>query len=111
MLAGLGLDATCGVVPRKRLELNRSWTDGALQQIVPSFRIGPVLVDPSEIRMPRVSALPDDDRLRNTWTRRDTPTSWRDDPILAATMAARLADHPAVGHEGWARLLTAPDEA
>ena len=79
----------------------------ALQRIVPSFRVGPVLVDPVEIRMPRISALPEDPagRLRNTWTRRDTPTTWRDDPILAATMAARLAERPAVAHEGWARLV------
>ncbi len=107
VLAGLGINATSGVVPRKGLALNRSWTDAALQRIVPSFRVGPVLVDPVEIRMPRISALPDDPegRLRNTWTRRDTPTTWRDDPILAATMAARLAERPAVAHEGWARLL------
>jgi hypothetical protein len=111
MLAGLGINATCGVVPRKRLELNRSWTDAALQKLVPSFRVGPVLVDPSEIRMPRISAVPADaGRLDNTWTRRDTPVTWREDPILAASMAARLVNHPAVAHEGWVRLVLAEDE-
>ena len=110
VLAGLGINATTGVIPRKRLDLARAWTDAALQRIVPSFRIGPVLVDPKEIRMPRISAMPQGQggALRNTWTRRDTPTTWHDDAILAATMTARLADRPAVAHEGWVRFAPAP---
>jgi hypothetical protein len=112
VLAGLGINATCGLVPRKRLELNRSWTDAALQKLIPSFRVGPVLVDPSSIRMPRISAVPADTPggLQNTWTRRDTPTTWREDPILAASMAARLVDHPSVAHEGWVRLIPAEND-
>ncbi len=111
-LAGLGINATCGLVPRKRLELNRSWTDEALQKLLPSFRVGPVLVDPSQIRMPRISAVPDaaHGSLENTWTRRDTPVSWREDPILAASMAARLVDRPAVAHEGWVRLVVSEND-
>ena len=106
-LAGLSINATSGVVPRKRLELNRSWTDEALQKIVPSFRVGPVLVDPAAIAMPRISALPTDrgDQATTTWTRRDTPATWREDPILASSMAAKLVDHPPVAHEGWVRLV------
>jgi hypothetical protein len=112
MLAGLGINATCGLVPRKRLELNRSWTDAALQKLLPSFRVGPVLVDPGQIRMPRISAVPDDTGggIQSTWTRRDTPVTWREDPILAASMTARLVDHPAVAHEGWVRLVPAEDD-
>ena len=112
VLAGLGINATSGLVPRKRLELSRSWTDAALQQLVPSFRVGPVLVDPAEIRMPRISAIPDDSggRAQDIWTRRDTPVTWRENPILAASMAARLADHPAMAHEGWVRFALAEDD-
>ena len=107
VVAGRAINASSGVVPRKRLELNRSWTDEALQRILPSFRFGPVLVDPDQIRMPRVSALPErrDGDGRQTWTRRDTPMSWRDDAILAATMAACLADTPPAAQEGWIRLM------
>lgn len=111
-LAGLGMNATAGVVPRKRLELNRSWTDAALQKIVPSFRVGPVLVDPAQIRMPRISAVPDDTEggVQTTWTRRDTPVTWKEDPIVAATMAALLVDRPAVANEGYVRFVLAEDD-
>ena len=89
VLAGLGINATCGVVPRKRLELNRSWTDAALQQIVPSFRVGPVLVDPASIRMPRISALPEDP---------DRPAAQHVDP---ARHADDVAGRPDPGrHDG-----------
>lgn len=91
--------ATSGILPRKSIGLLRDWTAGALARIAPSFRIGPVLVDPTTIRLPVVSALP----KRQSWTRRDTPTTWRDDPIVAATEDATLPDQPAAAQEGYIR--------
>ncbi len=106
MQPGLGVHATSGLVPRKRLELSRAWITEPLTRIVPSFRFGPVLVDPETIRLPRVSALPS----AQGWASRDTPTSWRDDPIVAATGTARLPDRPAIAREGWvhARIAEEP---
>ena len=92
--------ATAGVVPRKSVALLRDWVADALARLSPSFRFGPVLVDPQTVRMPRISGLPE----RQIWTHRDTPTSWRDDPIAAATAAALLPDHPAQTQEGWIRV-------
>ncbi len=91
--------ATSGIVPRKSIGLLRDWTAGALARIAPSFRIGPVLVDPRTIRLPVVSALP----KRQSWTRRDTPTTWRDDPIIAATQEATFPDQAAAAQEGYIR--------
>ena len=99
LLPGHGVHATSGVVPRKRLELSRSWIAEPLGRIVPSFRVGPVLVDPEAIRMPPISAI----GPAQAWTRRVTPASWRDDPIAAASDVARLPDSPAQAQEGWVR--------
>ena len=99
LLPGHGVHATSGVVPRKRLELSRSWIAEPLGRIVPSFRVGPVLVDPEAIRMPPISAI----GPAQAWTRRVTPASWRDDPIAAASDVARLPDTPAQAQEGWVR--------
>jgi hypothetical protein len=102
LLPGHGAHATSGVVPRKKLELSRSWVAEPLERIVPSFRVGPVLVDPKTIRMPPISAI----GAPQQWTRRDTPASWRDDPIAAASDVARLPDTPAEAQEGWVRAHT-----
>lgn len=106
LLPGLGVHATCGLVPRKRLELARSWITEPLARIVPSFRFGPLLVDPATVRMPRVPALPDG----QAWAHRETGTTWRDDPIVAATAAARLPDTPAVAQEGWVHARPVDEE-
>jgi hypothetical protein len=92
--------ATSGILPRKELALARDWIAKPLSVLRPSFRIGPVLVDPQTIRMPRVSGL----AKEQVWTRRDTPTSWRDDPIAAADQQARLPDRRAVAQEGYIRV-------
>ncbi|MGI8758655.1 MAG: hypothetical protein ACR2K0_05060 [Acidimicrobiales bacterium] len=102
LLPGHGVHATAGIVPRKKLELARSWVGEPLGRIVPSFRFGPVLVDPKSIRMPPISAL----GPAQEWSHRDTPASWRNDPIAAASDLARLPDSPAQAQEGWVRAHT-----
>ncbi len=92
--------ATSGLLPRKAISLLRDWFAEALDRVVPSFRVGPVLVDPTTIRMPLAAALGRD----QAWTRRDGPTSWHDDPIAAATQQALLPETPAVVHEGYLRV-------
>ena len=95
---------TAGFVPRKSVALLRDWTSAALARIAPSFRMGPVLVDPETIRLPKPSALPKE----QVWTRRDTPTSWKDDPILAATQDALLPETAALVEEGYVRVHIEP---
>ena len=64
------------------------------------MRIGPVLVDPTEIRLPLVHTLGD----QQTFTRRTGPLTWRDDPIVAATQTAYLPTLPHEAQEGWIRV-------
>ena len=103
---GTRVHATSGIVPRKAIGLPRAFVEEALARIAPSFRFGPVLVDPSVIRMPKPSVLPED----QVWTRRDTPTSWRDDPIEAATQFAYLPDISHEAQEGYVRVRIDPSQ-
>jgi hypothetical protein len=97
---GTRVHATSGILPRKSISLPRGFVEAALQRIAPSFRFGPVLVDPTVIRMPKPSVLP----TEQVWTRRDTPTSWRDDPIEAATQFAYLPETSTEAQEGYIRV-------
>lgn len=98
---------TAGVVPRKEITLMRDWTTHALNRIAPSFRAGPVLVDPVRVSLPKAIGLAPD----QLWTRRDSPTTWRDDPILAATGEAELPDRSPVAQEGYLRARPPEDPA
>jgi hypothetical protein len=91
---------TSGVVPRKSLQLARDWVAPGLAVIAPSARVGPVLIDPAAVRLPKISACPKD----QMFTRRDTPSTWKNDPILSATQAALLPDLPHEVQEGYIRI-------
>ncbi|BCJ75227.1 hypothetical protein CS0771_47710 [Catellatospora sp. IY07-71] len=95
---------TSGVLPRKHLSLSDHWVTPGLRRLVPSVRVGPVLVDPAEIRLPLVNLLGD----KQTFTRRTGPLTWRDDPIVAATQTAYLPRSPHEAQEGWIRVT--PEE-
>ena len=68
--------------------------------IAPSARVGPVLIDADQVRLPKISSFPKE----QLWTRRDTPSTWKDDPILAATQTALLPDMPSEVQEGYIRV-------
>ena len=99
MVPGGAAHATCGVLPRTAVQLARDWTADALQQLSPSFRTGPVLLDPKTVRLPKITALPTNQVL----TARTTETTWQDQAIAAATQDALLPDDPPVFREGYIR--------
>jgi hypothetical protein len=105
MHPGGRVHATSGVLPRKAIALARDWFHEALERLSPSFRVGPVLVDPTGVRMPRVTGLGE----YQAFTRRATPLTWRDDAILAASQTALLPDEPAALQEGWIRVQPAQE--
>jgi hypothetical protein len=107
MLPAGKVHVTSGLVPRKALALAEEWVGPALKAISPSVRVGPLLVDPTEIRLPLVRAL----GPRQRFTRRTGPLTWRDDPITAATQAAFLPRMPHEVQEGWIRVAPAEDAA
>ena len=59
MLPGGKVHLTSGILPRKSLALADDWVSPGLRRLVPSLRVGPVLVDPAEIRLPKVASLGD----------------------------------------------------
>jgi hypothetical protein len=92
--------ATLGLVPRKQIGMRRSWVQTGLAAIAPTFRFGPVLVDPQHIRMP----LPADLNGTWVWDYRSDAAKWNEDPTTNATDAALLSIDPATAIEGWLKL-------
>lgn len=96
--------ATTGLLPRKEIGMRREWLVPALGVLAPTFRFGPVLVDPKALRLP----IATDIAGAWTWTHKADLGTWIEEPVTNATQDARLADDPAEAEEGWLR-LTPPD--
>ena len=105
MLPGGRVHLTSGILPRKALALADDWTRHGVQRIVPSVRVGPLLIDPGDIRLPKVHVLGE----AQSFIRRTGPLTWREDPIVSATSAALLPRLPHELAEGWIRVT--PDES
>jgi hypothetical protein len=96
--------ATTGYLPRKEIGMRRSWVAPGLARLAPLFRFGPVLVDPTMIRMPVASDI----RGTWSWSHRTDASTWADDPVINSLGDARLPPNPSQGQEGWLRLT--PEE-
>jgi hypothetical protein len=104
MLPAGKLHLTSGILPRKAISLADDWVTPGLSKVVPSMRVGPLLVDPDEIRLPNVASL----GSKQVFTRRTGTLTWRDDPILASTTNAYLPKMPHEVQEGWIRVDPTP---
>jgi hypothetical protein len=98
------VNATTGMLPRKELGVRRQWIADALAKIAPSFRFGPVLVDPATIRMPVATELSGS----WTWNHRRDVTNWLGEPVTNATGDALIASARDVAEEGWLTLNPPP---
>lgn len=107
MLPGSSATLTCGLVPRFSVRLARAWFAPGLERLSPSVRVGPVLIDPGDVRLPAISAL----GQRQVLSHREGPLDWKDDAILAATQSAVLPDRAYALREGWIRVDPAPAPA
>jgi hypothetical protein len=96
--------ATSGVLPRKEIGMRREWVATALAAISPTFRFGPVLVDPKTLRMP----VPNEIHGTWSWDHRSDIITWAEDPLVSATQDAHLRPDPAQGTEGWMRMQPPP---
>jgi len=92
--------ATSGLTPRKEIGMRREWVASALSQISPTFRFGPVLVDPQRIRMP----IPNDIHGTWSWDHRTDTTDWAEDKVTNTTGDALIPPDPAKAQEGWLRM-------
>jgi hypothetical protein len=96
--------ATTGLLPRKEIGMRREWIAAALAAISPTFRFGPLLVDPKTLRMP----VPNEVHGTWSWDHRADITTWTEDPIVNSTQDAFLRPDPASGTEGWLRMVPPP---
>jgi hypothetical protein len=96
-----------GILPRTDKALARDWVDPGLSVLAPSLRTGPLLIDADKVRLPKIASFPAD----QLFTHRDTPSSWKDDPILSATQSALLPDTQPQVQEGWVRIAPNPPGA
>jgi hypothetical protein len=95
---------TGGLLPRKDIGFRRSWIATGLANISPTFRFGPVLVDPKTIKMP----VAVESFGSWSWDHRATITAWAEDKVVNATQDAILPIDPVTGSEGWLRLMPNP---
>jgi hypothetical protein len=95
------MHATMGLAPRKEIGMRREWVNAGLAAIAPTFRFGPVLVDPQHIRMP----LPVDLNGTWVWDYRAAAANWAENPATNATDDALLGQDPPKASEGWLKLL------
>jgi hypothetical protein len=93
-----------GILPRADQALARDWVNPGLSVLAPSLRCGPLLIDADKVRLPKIASFPAD----QLFTHRDAPTTWKDDPILAATQSALLPDTQPEMQEGWVRIAPNP---
>src|SRR5262249_37824931 len=91
---------TTGLQPRYSIAMRRQWVSDALAKLSPTFRFGPVLLQPQLIRMPVAKEL----QGAWSWDHRSDLTTWVEDPVTNATDEALLPPDPAFGTEGWLRL-------
>jgi hypothetical protein len=94
------VNATSGMLPRKEVGVRRQWIADALARIAPSFRFGPVLVDPLRIRMPVATEL----NGSWTWNHRRDVIEWIDEPVVNTGDDALIGGDRAIAEEGWLTL-------
>ena len=87
--------------------MRRTWVTSGLAAISPTFRFGPVLVDPTHIRMPLANDIPG----AWLWDARTDATTWEEEPTSNATDNALLAPDPPTATEGWLRLSPPPPQS
>ncbi len=92
--------ATTGITPRKDIGMRREWVAAALSKIAPTFRFGPVLIDPQRIRMP----IPNEIHGAWSWDHRASITAWAEDKVTNTTGDALIPPDPAKAQEGWLRM-------
>ncbi|TMB84273.1 MAG: hypothetical protein E6J39_04365 [Chloroflexi bacterium] len=97
--------ATTGLTPRKDIGMRREWVHDGLAKLAPTFRFGPVLIDPKSIRMPIAHEIPGS----WSWDHRQDVNTWAEDPVTHAGQEAILSPDPLMGSEGWLR-LSPPEE-
>jgi hypothetical protein len=97
--------ATTGVLPRKEIGMRREWLEGALARIAPTYRFGPVLVDPKRVRLPVAREIAG----TWTWAHRIDETTWSEEVVIDAATETAAIGEAIQAHEGWLRFTPEED--
>ena len=95
------LHITSGFLPQKQITLLREHWDVPVSKIAPTFKVGPVLVDPANIRMPIESANP---VMNWEWLHRETPSDVFSSQIKPSDSLAGMPNGTMKAFEGWIKL-------
>ena len=94
------MHATSGILPRRRLDLAEKDVDKALAEMAVTFRVGPVLVDPTEVRMPHPAEL----GTSWKWIHQSGVGIWQEQDITTPDDRARLGQNVPEIQESWLKL-------
>jgi len=95
------VNATTGVLPRKSIGMRREWLSGALARLAPTFRFGPVLVDPAQVRLPIARGAAG----TWSWAHRLDETTWSEEAVVDAAGQTATAGDRVTASEGWLRFV------
>jgi hypothetical protein len=99
--------ATTGVLPRKEIGMRREWLAPGLARMAPTFRFGPVLVDPKQVRLPLAREAAGD----WSWAHRLDETTWAEEPVVDAASQTAAVGTAATASEGWLRFSPSDDDS
>ncbi len=94
------IHAKTGALPVAETSLPSQFYANALSTMAVSFRIGPILTDPSSIRVP----LPAEQHGDWSWVNQTSPGNYESENIVAANANARLSSTQPHLKEGWLML-------
>ena len=94
------IHATSCLLPQKEIGMVRTHYEKAMNKIAPTFKVGPVLVDPENVRMP----IPDRQGLIWSWNFKESYTEWKETPITDADHLAGLPKGKSAAFDGWIKL-------
>jgi hypothetical protein len=95
-----------GIVPSSAVPMRRPWVAAGLANLAPTFRFGPLLLDPHVVRMP----VPTRGGGGWSWESRSAPDSWRSEPVATGAGEVALSAAPPRAMEGWLRFVPEPVE-
>ncbi len=97
---------TTGILPQKEIGLMREHKQQQLAQIAPTYRAGPMLVDPTTVRMPVPDLiLP----TEWTWLTKKNSSEWGEDPIVPEDGKPHFPPGRIAAWNGWLKLQKKDD--
>lgn len=95
-----------GIVPSSVVPMRRPWVAAGLANLAPTFRFGPLLLDPHVVRMP----VPTRGGGGWSWESRSAPDAWLSEEVATGAGEVALSAMPPRAMEGWLRFVPDPVE-